>query len=156
MVVELLIVLLVIWLSARLGGIDMGFAGGLDVLILMLVCGVKPGVIPSDVIEITMAVIAAITSMQIAGDSITGRPGQALATSSATLYHLTGTAGYLCHDTNGRSGARRLLHPASECRSCRTARRANFPTAVDCRACLTNRHHRLATLSGGDLFCLDT
>jgi len=66
-VVELIIVLLAIWLGARLGGIGIGFAGGLGVLALTLICGLKPGAIPFDVIEIIMAVIAAIAAMQIAG-----------------------------------------------------------------------------------------
>jgi anaerobic C4-dicarboxylate transporter DcuA len=66
-VVELAIVLLAIWLGARLGGIGIGFAGGLGVLALTLVCGLKPGAIPFDVIEIIMAVIAAIAAMQVAG-----------------------------------------------------------------------------------------
>jgi len=66
-VVELGIVLLAIWLGARLGGIGIGFAGGLGVLALTLICGLNPGAIPFDVIEIIMAVIAAIAAMQIAG-----------------------------------------------------------------------------------------
>lgn len=66
-VVELAIVLLAIWLGARLGGIGIGFAGGLGVLALTLICGLKPGAIPFDVIEIIMAVIAAIAAMQVAG-----------------------------------------------------------------------------------------
>jgi len=64
---ELVIVLLAIYLGARLGGIGIGFAGGLGVLILTLVFQVTPGAIPFDVIEIIMAVIAAIAAMQIAG-----------------------------------------------------------------------------------------
>jgi len=35
-VVELIIVLMAIWLGARLGGIGIGFAGGMGVLILTL------------------------------------------------------------------------------------------------------------------------
>lgn len=66
-IVELVVVLLAIWLGARLGGIGIGFAGGLGVLVLTLFCGMKPGVIPFDVIEIIMAVIAAIAAMQVAG-----------------------------------------------------------------------------------------
>ena len=65
--VELIIVLLAIYLGARLGGIGIGFAGGLGVLVLTLGCQIKPGAIPFDVIEIIMAVIAAIAAMQIAG-----------------------------------------------------------------------------------------
>ncbi|MEX0446292.1 anaerobic C4-dicarboxylate transporter [Xenorhabdus sp. SGI246] len=64
--VELVIVLLAIFLGARLGGIGIGFAGGIGVLILAAI-GVKPGSIPFDVISIIMAVIAAISAMQVAG-----------------------------------------------------------------------------------------
>ncbi|WP_340621600.1 anaerobic C4-dicarboxylate transporter [Xenorhabdus siamensis] len=64
--VELVIVLLAIFLGARLGGIGIGFAGGIGVLILAAI-GVKPGSIPFDVISIIMAVIAAISAMQMAG-----------------------------------------------------------------------------------------
>ncbi len=64
--VEFIIVLLAIFLRARLGSIGIGFAGGLGVLMLAIL-GVKPGTIPYDVISIIMAVIAAISAMQIAG-----------------------------------------------------------------------------------------
>lgn len=65
-IIELLIVLAAIFLGARLGGIGIGYAGGLGVLVLAAI-GVKPGHIPFDVISIIMAVIAAISAMQIAG-----------------------------------------------------------------------------------------
>lgn len=65
-VIELLIVLAAIFLGARLGGIGIGYAGGIGVLVLAAI-GVKPGNIPFDVISIIMAVIAAISAMQIAG-----------------------------------------------------------------------------------------
>ncbi|AAS60771.1 C4-dicarboxylate transporter [Yersinia pestis subsp. microtus bv. Altaica] len=64
--IELVIVLLAIFLGARLGGIGIGFAGGIGVLVLAII-GVKPGSIPFDVISIIMAVIAAISAMQVAG-----------------------------------------------------------------------------------------
>ncbi|QOL13227.1 anaerobic C4-dicarboxylate transporter [Dickeya dianthicola] len=66
-ILELFIVLLAIYLGARLGGIGIGFAGGLGVLVLTLGFHIKPGAIPFDVIEIIMAVIAAIAAMQVAG-----------------------------------------------------------------------------------------
>lgn len=66
LILEFVIVLLAIFLGARLGGIGIGFAGGLGVLVLALI-GVKPGTIPFDVISIIMAVIAAIAAMQVAG-----------------------------------------------------------------------------------------
>lgn len=66
LIIEFIIVLAAIFLGARLGGIGIGFAGGIGVLALAL-CGVKPGSIPFDVISIIMAVIAAISVMQVAG-----------------------------------------------------------------------------------------
>ena len=56
-----------IFLGARMGGIGIGFAGGLGVLILTLFIGLSPGTIPIEVILIIMSVIAAIAAMQIAG-----------------------------------------------------------------------------------------
>jgi anaerobic C4-dicarboxylate transporter DcuA len=64
---ELLVVLLFIYLGARLGSIGIGFAGGLGVLVLALGFGLAPGEIPIDVILIIMSVIAAIAAMQVAG-----------------------------------------------------------------------------------------
>ncbi|MBW2707017.1 MAG: anaerobic C4-dicarboxylate transporter [Deltaproteobacteria bacterium] len=66
-IIELLVVLGFIFLGARLGSIGIGFAGGLGVLVLALVFGLKPGDIPIDVILIIMSVIAAIAAMQVAG-----------------------------------------------------------------------------------------
>ncbi len=66
-IVELLVVLLFIWLGARMGSIGIGFAGGFGVLVLAMVFGIKPGSIPVDVILIIMSVIAAIAAMQVAG-----------------------------------------------------------------------------------------
>ena len=63
---HLLIVLFFIFLGTRLGGIGIGFAGGLGVIALAAF-GVEPGVIPFDVISIIMAVIVAIATMQVAG-----------------------------------------------------------------------------------------
>ena len=65
-VVEFLVVLGAIFLGARLGGIAIGFAGGLGVLVLALL-GLTPGALPLDVIAIIVAVITAIAAMQIAG-----------------------------------------------------------------------------------------
>jgi len=64
--VQFAVVLAAIFVGARLGGIAIGFAGGLGVLVLALL-GVKPGEMPLDVVSIIMAVIVAIAAMQVAG-----------------------------------------------------------------------------------------
>lgn len=66
MALQFAVVLAAIFLGARLGGIAIGFAGGLGVLVLA-VLGVTPGDMPLDVISIIMSVIAAIAAMQVAG-----------------------------------------------------------------------------------------
>ncbi|GAM69697.1 C4-dicarboxylate transporter dcuA [Vibrio sp. JCM 19236] len=57
--VELLTVLVFIYLGARIGGIGIGFAGGLGVIALSLILGVptSQSYIPVDVILIIMSVI---------------------------------------------------------------------------------------------------
>lgn len=67
LILEIAVVLGAIFLGARMGGIGIGYAGGLGVLILCLFFGLKPGSIPIDVILIIMSVIAAIAVMQVAG-----------------------------------------------------------------------------------------
>lgn len=63
---HLAVVLLFIFLGSRLGGIGIGFMGGLGVVVLAFL-GLTPGAIPFDVISIIMAVIMAIAAMQVAG-----------------------------------------------------------------------------------------
>jgi anaerobic C4-dicarboxylate transporter DcuA len=67
--VELFVVLLFIFIGARMGGIGIGFAGGAGVIVLSLVLGVptSQAYIPVDVILIIMSVITAIAAMQVAG-----------------------------------------------------------------------------------------
>lgn len=60
--VELAIVLLFIFIGARIGGIGIGLAGGAGVIALSLILGVptKQAFIPVDVILIIMSVITAM------------------------------------------------------------------------------------------------
>ena len=64
--VEFAVVLAAIFIGARMGGIAIGFAGGLGVLVLALL-GVSPGELPLNVISIIVSVIVAIAAMQVAG-----------------------------------------------------------------------------------------
>jgi len=67
LILEVLVVIMAIFIGARFGGIGIGYAGGLGVLVLCLFFGLEPGSIPIDVILIIMSVIAAIAAMQVAG-----------------------------------------------------------------------------------------
>ena len=64
---EMIVLFGCIVLAARLGGIGVGLAGGLGLVILVFIMGVKPGEIPIAVMLIIMAVILAISVMQRAG-----------------------------------------------------------------------------------------
>lgn len=66
-ILQLVVLFGAIFLGVRLGGMGIGYAGGLGVIILSLCLGMKPGSIPIEVILIIMSVIAAITAMQVAG-----------------------------------------------------------------------------------------
>ncbi len=67
LILQLIVLLGAIFLGVRIGGIGIGYAGGLGVIVLSLVLGMTPGNIPWDVILIIMSVIAAISAMQAAG-----------------------------------------------------------------------------------------
>lgn len=68
-IVQVIILLGSIFIGIRFGGIAIGYAGGLGVILLGLGCGmfVDTKMIPWDVVLIIMAVIAAISAMQLAG-----------------------------------------------------------------------------------------
>ncbi len=53
--------------AAKLGGVGVGMAGGVGMFIAVFCMGMKPGDIPVDVILIILAVIFAISCMQLAG-----------------------------------------------------------------------------------------
>lgn len=67
LILQIIVLLGAIFLGVRLGGIAIGFTGGLGVAVLALGLDVKPGKIPFDVILIIMSVIGAIAAMQLAG-----------------------------------------------------------------------------------------
>ena len=66
-VLQLAVLLGAIFLGVRLGGLAIGYTGGLGVAVLALVLGMPPGKVPYDVILIIMAVISAIAALQLAG-----------------------------------------------------------------------------------------
>ncbi|MDR1007463.1 MAG: anaerobic C4-dicarboxylate transporter [Campylobacteraceae bacterium] len=74
LILQVIVVLGAIFIGVRLGGIAIGYAGGIGLVILCLFLGLNPGgitgdkvFIPIDVILIIMSVISAIAAMQVAG-----------------------------------------------------------------------------------------
>lgn len=61
------IVLALIFIGARIGGIGLGIYGMVGVFILVFVFGMKPGNLPIDVMLIIVSVITAAASLQAAG-----------------------------------------------------------------------------------------
>ncbi len=66
-IMQVIILFGAIFLGVRLGGMGIGYAGGLGVVLLSLGMGMFPGQIPWDVILIIMSAIAAICALQLAG-----------------------------------------------------------------------------------------
>lgn len=69
LILQIIVLLGGIFLGVRLGGMGVGYAGGLGVIVLTLCLGMKTEMsyIPIDVILIIASVISAITAMQVAG-----------------------------------------------------------------------------------------
>lgn len=65
--VQLFIVLSMIFIGARIGGIGMGIYGMIGVFILVFVFGLRPGNIPVDVMLVIASVITATAALQAAG-----------------------------------------------------------------------------------------
>ncbi len=61
------VVIIAIFIGVKMGGIGIGYAGGIGLVVLAFVFGLHPGNIPIDVILIIASVIAAISAMQVAG-----------------------------------------------------------------------------------------
>lgn len=67
LLLQVLVLLGAIFLGVRLGGLAIGYTGGLGVAVLALGLGMAPGKVPYDVILIIMSVISAIAALQLAG-----------------------------------------------------------------------------------------
>ena len=65
--IQLFIVLSLIFIGARVGGIGLGIYGMVGVFILVFIFGLKPGNIPIDVMLIIVSVITATAALQAAG-----------------------------------------------------------------------------------------
>lgn len=153
---ELVIVLLAIYLGARLGGIGIGFAGGLGVLVLTLIFQIKPGAIPFDVIEIIMAVIAAIAAMQVAGgmDYLVSLAERMLRRHPKYITFLAPLVTWFMTVLAGTGHTAFSTLPADH-RSGQRARHSPISSAVDCGRGLSDSDHRLAYLRGGGVLCRD-
>lgn len=66
-ILQLLIVLALIFIGARTGGIGLGIYGMVGVFLLVFVFGLRPGSMPVDVMFIIVSVITAAAALQAAG-----------------------------------------------------------------------------------------
>ena len=66
-ILQLLIVLAMIFIGAKVGGIGLGIYGMVGVFLLVFVFGLEPGAIPIDVMLIIVSVITASSALQAAG-----------------------------------------------------------------------------------------
>ena len=66
-ILQLFIVLALIFIGARVGGIGLGIYGMVGVFILVFIFGLKPGKLPIDVMLIIVSVITVAASLQAAG-----------------------------------------------------------------------------------------
>ena len=64
---ELLVVLVCIFVGARLGGIALGTVAGIGLVVLVFIFGLPPGMPPRTVLGMILAVITAAATMQAAG-----------------------------------------------------------------------------------------
>jgi anaerobic C4-dicarboxylate transporter DcuA len=64
--VELLVVLLCIFVGARLGGIALGTTAGIGLVVLVFIFGLPPGMPPRTVLGMILAVVTAAATMQAA------------------------------------------------------------------------------------------
>lgn len=156
--VELAIVLLFIFIGARIGGIGIGLAGGAGVIALSLILGVptKQAFIPVDVILIIMSVITAIAAMQVAGgmDWLVQLAENFLRKHPERITFYAPIVTFLM-TLMGRYRPHRIFHFACDCRSGKRSRRASFTSTLDCCCCLTNRDHRFTDFSGRRCLCRD-
>jgi len=65
--IELLVVLVCIFVGARLGGIGLGTAAGIGLVVLVFILGLPPGMPPRTVLGMIITVVTAAATMQAAG-----------------------------------------------------------------------------------------
>ncbi len=150
-----LLSLLVIYSGARLGGIGIGLPVALASLSWTLIFQIKPGAIPFDVIEIIMAVIAAIAAMQVAGgmDYLVSLGLNGFSRRHPKYITFPCPAGDLAWRPCSLAPAMSLLHAAGDHRSCQGARHSSVSSTVDCGAA-PDSDHRLAHFRRSGLLSL--
>ena len=142
LLLQVVVLLGAIFVGIRLGGIAIGYAGGLGVIVLGLCLGMKPGAIPWDVILIIMAVIAAISAMQLAGglDYLVQIAERILRSNPKYINFLAPTVTWLLTILAGTGHTAFSMIPVIV----EVAKEQNIKPSVPIhRGCrLSNRHHR--------------
>ena len=142
-ILQFIVLLGGIYLGVKLGGMGVGYAGGLGVIILAIL-GMKVEMkdIPMDVILIIASVISAITAMQVAGglDYLVQVASKADQLPSAYRYVST-------HDTSGHR-PHRVFYDPSHRRSRQNAKHQAFRTACALGRILSSRDYGKPYFSG--------
>ena len=141
-ILQLLVVLAMIFIGAKVGSIGLGIYGMVGVFILVFCFGLEPGIIPVDVMLIIVSVITASAALQAAGglDYMVSIAAKLLKRhpSRITFYapfitwffcFLAGTA-HTCYalDRSDRSPSPRLRRPwVSPAHRCRRLQRLSYP-----------------------------
>ena len=147
--VELIVVLAMIVIGARYGGLGLGMMGGLGVAILSFLLGDLPSDPPVEVMLMIAAVVTAAGTLQAAGgmDYLVDLAEKALRKPPAG-HHLRGPAGGLRLHPLRRHRPRRLRHPPGHRRGLPGGGRAPGAPPLHLGHRLAAGHHREPHLGG--------
>ena len=115
---QLAIVLVCIFIGARMSGIGLGVMGMIGLLILLFVFGMQPSDPPLEVMLIILSVVTAAAALQAAGgmDYLVNIAGKNSSQTSESN-NILGASDYLCICIVRRNSSHFLLNHAYYCRS---------------------------------------
>ena len=114
--IQLAIVLICIFIGARMSGIGLGVMGMIGLLLLIFIFKMQPADPPLEVMLIILSVVTAAAALQAAGgmDWLVNIAGKLLRSQSETNYH-PGSAGHLFLYVICRHRAYFIFHHANHC-----------------------------------------
>ena len=149
-IMQVIILFGAIFLGVRLGGMGIGYAGGLGVVLLSLGMGMFPGQIPWDVILIIMSAIAAICALQLAGglDYLVRIAENILRKNPKHINYLAPTVTYFLTILAG-TGHTAFFYDSCNCRGCKEREHQAVRTTINCRCSEPNWYYRKSCIRSG-------